>query len=188
MGYYDEKKSVQEYIEAAKNYDGSGLVEALQGWLPSGKAVLELGMGPGTDLDILSEHYQTTGSDLSQVFIDLYREKHSGAQVLNLDAVDIRTDLRFDAVYTNKVLHHLHRHQLKVSFANQSHILNDGGIAVHSFWKGDKVEEFAGLRFVYYELESVMMYFRDHFDLLEFKVYTELENEDSFYVVLRKRK
>jgi len=52
-----------------------GSISALTKFLPAGATVLELGMGPGVDFDLLSQHYQVTGSDNSQVFLDRYREK-----------------------------------------------------------------------------------------------------------------
>lgn len=42
--------------------------------LPSGASVLELGMGPGFDLDLLRKNYEVAGSDDSQFFLDGYRE------------------------------------------------------------------------------------------------------------------
>ena len=53
MGYYDDPKNTQQYIEMAEGYDGRELIEALSRHLPAGATVLELGMGPGKDLDIL---------------------------------------------------------------------------------------------------------------------------------------
>jgi ubiquinone/menaquinone biosynthesis C-methylase UbiE len=70
MNYYDEIDNVREYIEMAEGYDGRELIEVLKQYLPKGASILELGMGPGKDLDLLSQTYQVTGSDNSQVFLD----------------------------------------------------------------------------------------------------------------------
>jgi len=72
MGYFDSEKTVEEYIEMVEGYDGAELINALKGYLPKGSTLLELGMGPGKDLDILKESYLVTGSDSSQIFVDRY--------------------------------------------------------------------------------------------------------------------
>jgi hypothetical protein len=73
MGYYHTAESVDKYIEMAEGYDGRALVEVLRKHLQPGATVLELGMGPGKDLDLLSESFQATGSDVSPLFLDRYR-------------------------------------------------------------------------------------------------------------------
>jgi len=56
MNYYDDPKNVADYIQMAEGYNGEELIQLLQEVLPSGSTVLELGMGPGTDLDLLDPH------------------------------------------------------------------------------------------------------------------------------------
>jgi cyclopropane fatty-acyl-phospholipid synthase-like methyltransferase len=187
MGFYDEIETVQEYFKLAEGYDGKELIELLSQWIHPGMTLLEIGMGPGKDLDLLKEKYSVTGSDLSDVFLQLYKKKNETADLLKLDAVLIDTDRTFDVIYSNKVLHHLAGDRLQTSFENQHRVLNPNGIAFHSFWKGDKEGEFGGEKFYYYELDSVMDLFNNYFELLELKVYTKMENDDSFYVIVRKR-
>jgi trans-aconitate methyltransferase len=86
----------------ADGYDGRNLIDRLKGYRPAGSPVLELGMGPGTDLDMLRQSYEAVGSDTSILFLDRYRETQPDAALLQLDAVTLRTDLKFDAVYTSK--------------------------------------------------------------------------------------
>ena len=73
--YYDDEKNARDYIEMAEGYDGRELIEVLKGYLPDGASLLELGMGPGVDLELLSKSYQVTGSDNAQAFLDIYRQK-----------------------------------------------------------------------------------------------------------------
>ena len=61
--YYNNKESVDQYIEMAKDSDGEALIEKLKFFLPAGSSVLELGSGPGSDWRILSKDYTVTGSD-----------------------------------------------------------------------------------------------------------------------------
>ena len=187
MGFFDERKNVDAYIKMAEGYDGHDLIKVLQGSLPSGSTVLELGMGPGVDLDLLAEVYSVTGSDSSKVFLELYREKHPGADLIHLDAVSLETERRFECLYSNKVLHHLTKGELKQSFLRQHQIVSQGGLLMHTFWYGNKEEEHQGLRFVYYTEEELLQHFGQGFDVVAMKRYDELEADDSFYVLLRKK-
>ncbi len=82
MSFYNDKKNVEEYTRMAEGYDGRVFVDLLKGMLPKGATVLELGMGPGKDLLLLSEHFQATGSDSSNVFLERFRKTHPDADLL----------------------------------------------------------------------------------------------------------
>lgn len=187
MGYYDDQKNVDEYIDMADGYDGRELVSVLREHLESGATVLELGMGPGKDLDLLGAHYRVVGSDTSSIFLDRYRQQHPSADLLLLDAATLDTDRRFDAIYSNKVLHHLTRQELSDSFRRQAQVLKSNGILLHALWYGDKEEEMHGLRFVYYTADTLCQLIGDELELVQSRRYSELEEDDSLYVVLRKR-
>ena len=187
MGYYDDQKNVEQYIQMADGYDGKLLIDALRKHLPDGKSVLELGMGPGKDLLLLNEHYQVTGSDASAIFVNRFKQLHPKIDVLHLDAVTLETSTTYDALYSNKVLYHLSRDDLKQSFLKQADILQTGGIALHSFWYGDEESEHEGLRFVYYTEATLKAQINNAFDVVEINRYTEMETDDSLYIILRKR-
>lgn len=187
MGFYDEMNNVKQYISMAEGYDGSSLIEILKKHLQEGSSVLELGMGPGKDLDLLKEVYQATGSDYSQLFVDLYLEKHPEAEVLQLDAVTLPTEKTFDGIYSNKVLQHLTVDELKRSIAKQAQALNEGGIVFHSFWYGDSEEDYDGLRFIYYTEALLKGLFEPSYELIMVERYTEEEENDSVYIMGRKR-
>lgn len=185
MGFFDTEKGVEKYITMAEGYDGVELIKILQNYLSKDSTVLELGMGPGKDLDILKESYTVTGSDNSQIFLDKYKENHQDADVLLLDAVNIPTNRKFDCIYSNKVLHHLSKEDLVKSFQRQKEILNPNGIVFHSFWKGNKIEKIEGLLFTYYETGDLEKIMKPNFEILGLETYTEMENNDSIYVILR---
>jgi SAM-dependent methyltransferase len=187
MGYFDIKKNVIEYIKMTRDYDGRDLIKVLKKHLEKSSHVLELGMGPGKDLEILNESFRVTGSDSSKIFLDLYRKKHRNADLILLDAVKMDTPGKFDCIYSNKVLIHLSKSELLESFKNQNNVLKDNGILFHSFWYGDKEEEHNGLRFVYYNENSLQRYYQDFFETVEITNYKELEENDSLLVVLRKK-
>jgi cyclopropane fatty-acyl-phospholipid synthase-like methyltransferase len=164
------------------------MVGVLKRHLPAGSSVLELGMGPGRDLDLLRVAFEATGSDRSTAFLDLYRRTHPDADLLQLDAVVLDTDRRFDALYSNKVLHHLPRGQMIQSLARQREILHDGGLAMHSFWQGeDDGEEHEGLLFTRFTEAQLEGAFEGAgFEVVEMKGYSEMNDDDSIYVVARK--
>jgi ubiquinone/menaquinone biosynthesis C-methylase UbiE len=130
MGFYDDESNVNEYVRSAEGFDGRVAITRLREYLDPGSAVLELGMGPGTDLGILAETYQVTGSDTSEVFLRRYREKHPEAEVFNLDAVTININRTFDCVYSNKVLYHLSPVDLRASLERQRAVLREEGLSV----------------------------------------------------------
>ena len=122
-----------------------------------------------------------------ETFIDMYKEKVKDSDLMLLDAVTMNTDRKFDCIYSNKVLHHLTRKELKQSFVNQKKVLKDDGLLFHSFWYGNKSEEFNGLLFTYYTEKQIKRIVEKNYHVIEIERYKELEDNDSFYVVLRKK-
>jgi trans-aconitate methyltransferase len=188
MGFFDNQKNVDEYLKLAEGYDGRDLIDILKKYLHASSTVLELGMGPGKDLDMLSETYKVTGSDNSNVFLDMYREKNPTADLLNLDAVTLKTSRKFDCIYSNKVLHHLERSDLCLSFEQQYKRLEEKGLLMHSFWLGTTEEEHQGLRFVYYMEDELIKMAEHRFTIIETNRYKEMEPDDSFYIIMQKSK
>ena len=186
MAYFDDRENVAEYLQMAEGYDGRDLIAVLKMHLPAGSTVLELGMGPGKDLDLLAKTYTVTGSDSSSVFLELYREQHPSADLLKLDAASIETERTFDCIYSNKVLPHLSRADLHRSFTRQHAVLTAGGLSMHSFWRGDKEEEHHGLLFVYYTEDELPNAVGSGFEVVAMDRYKEIEDDDSFHILLRK--
>jgi len=174
-----------------EGYDGGDLLQIAEQYIPSGASVLELGMGPGKDLERLSEKYVITGSDSSQAFLELYMENHPDADLLQLDAVTIETGRRFDVIYSNKVLMHLSKEELISSFQRQIEVVNPGGILFHTFWSGKGEQYIEDLRFVYYTGDALLQLIarvlpKHEYEVLAAESYAEEEENDSFYLVLRK--
>lgn len=187
MTFYDDPKNAEDYIKLAKGYDGAKLIALLEPQLAKGASVLELGMGPGVDLDLLAKRYKVTGSDYSAYFLDRYKEQHPDSDLIELDAAKINTDRTFDCIYSNKVLHQFSDEQLNTSFAKQSDALNDSGLILHSFWLGDEVMEMHGTTFYYRPIKDVTERLATHFELIDAQTYTEMEDGDSFWVLAKKR-
>lgn len=187
MSYYNDKKNIEQYIDMAEGYDGKILIAALREYLPDESTVLELGMGPGKDLLLLGEHYTATGSDFSQLFLNRFRESHPDADLLQLNAVTMNTERKFDAIYSNKVLYHLTREQLVESLKQQATVMNLNGVALHSFWYGEDEDSMDGLHFEYYTEETLQACIGDEYEVLQITRYTEMEPDDSLYIVLKLR-
>lgn len=186
-GYYKTKESVEEYIKLAKDVSGKQLIEKFELVLPSKSDVLEIGSGPGTDWDILNNSYNTTGSDNSIEFLNHLRSEYPNEEFLEIDAITIETDKKFDGIYSNKVLHHLKNNELIDSAKRQSEILNDNGIICHSFWKGEGSEIFKGLFVNYHTKAKLEEYFQDFFDILSIDSYHEFEDDDSLLLIGKKK-
>ncbi len=186
MGFYDDLENVLDYIAMSESFDGRRLIARLHTYLREGASLLEVGMGAGKDLELLSRRYKAIGSDRSRVFLDLYCQKFPSAELLELDAANLELEETFDGIYSNKVLHHLSRTELMRSFVRQHAILNPGGIALHSFWAGVGQEEHNQLLYVYYEERDIRRLVESHFEILEMKRYNEMKVADSIYVVLRR--
>ena len=190
MKYYEQEKNVEVYIEMAKGYDGRELITELKKYLPRNSSVLEIGMGPGTDLLILEKYYKdqghVTGSDYSKIFIDRYRKQHPDSHLIVLNAITLKTDQKFQGLYSNKVLIHLTREELKQSIKRQADILEPEGIICHSFWRGAKEENYDGLLFIYYTENQIQKLFEDSFDIIKIEKYQEMEPDDSLFIIARK--
>ncbi len=185
--YYENPANVESYSKFTPSHDGGELVDVLRRWLPEGATLLELGMGPGKDFELLAQHYRATGSDFSSAFVERYREKDPSADLLLLDALTIETDRHFDGIYSNKVLVHMSSDDLRASFARQHACLNDGGVMMHSFWYGDTEAEFGALTLRRRNEHDLAELVEPHFEILELERHAKMKEGDSIYVVGRRR-
>jgi len=186
--YYHSKESVDEYIKMAQGHDGRLIIKKLREYLPAGSKVLEIGSGPGTDWQILTKDYHVVGSDQSPEFIKHLTASNPMGEFLELDAETLETSLRFDAIYSNKVLHHLEDEALQNSVFSQYEILNPGAIICHTFWHGQDTEIYNDLFVNYHTDKGIISLFGSYFDHLLIRFYKEFEKGDSFLYIGRKKK
>jgi cyclopropane fatty-acyl-phospholipid synthase-like methyltransferase len=187
MGFFDTAEGVQEYIKIADGYDGSNLIDELRNFLKDGSSVLEIGMGPGKDLDMLKNFYKVTGTDASKVFINRYKKMNPSAGVFLLDMKKLNLNRKFDCIYSNKVLQHLTKNECYKSLKKQKKLLNPKGILLHSFWYGDKIEYYDGLLFVRYKINELKNIVKNNYDILKTQRYKEFKKNDSFYMILQRK-
>lgn len=187
MDYYKKTKNVDQYLKSSIGFDGKFLIKKMEKYLSPKSTILELGMGEGKDSEILNLNYNVTATDNSPVFIDNLKSKKPNFEVLQLDAISIKTEKTFDSIYSNKVLIHLTRQECKTSVQRQHSILNNNGIVLHSFWYGDNEEEYGELMSVNYNESLLAELFLNHWEILELEKYREMEENDSIYVVCKKK-
>jgi cyclopropane fatty-acyl-phospholipid synthase-like methyltransferase len=181
------KKLVEIYLDMVKDYEGPALIDWMPDHVAPGSILLELGIGPGVDMDKLSKYYRVTGSDYSPDFLHRYRAFHPKADLVYLDAVTMETEKKYDCICSNKVLVHLTKEELKESLKAQLKNLMPGGKVLHTFWSGQGQEESEGILFASYSQEDLKAIFEEHYDLEHIETYTEEEDGDSILVVAKKR-
>ena len=187
MSFYDSPEGVDRYLERVADRDDPSHTQRLIDLLPEGAAVLELGMGPGRDFERLRQRFIALGTDASLEFLERYQDKRPRADLLQLDAVTLRTDRTFDGTFSNKVLHHLTRPQLEQSFARQADLLLPGGVAVHTLWYGATApEEVDGMVHTLHTPDSLAALLPAGLKVEEAVRYTDVAADDSIRLVLRK--
>jgi cyclopropane fatty-acyl-phospholipid synthase-like methyltransferase len=147
--------------------------------------VLELGSGPGNDINYLNKKYSVTGSDLSDEFLIRCKKKHKDIPFIKLDAVSIRTDKSFNCIFSNKVLHHLTLEELEKSFKRQQEVIVQNGLFSHTFWLGDKELTMEGMLFIFHNREDLVKLVAKYFTIIELFDYKELEKGDSIFILAK---
>jgi len=185
--YYKTKESVTEYIKLAKDVSGKQLIEKLEKALPLNSVLLEIGSGPGTDWQILNKSYNVIGSDNSTEFLDHLIADNPQGEFLDLDAITLKTDNKFDGIYANKVLHLLQDDELENSIKRQYEILTPNGVICQSFWEGEGSETFKGLFVNYHKKSDLIRVYKDYFEIISIDSYNEFEDGDSLLLIGSKK-
>ena len=188
MRFYNDPVKVDEYEKMCDEYDGSELYNILEKHLAENLTLLELGCGPGNDINFLREKYTVTGSDLSDEFLLRCKKKFSDMTFIKLDAVSISTDTTFDCLFSNKVLHHLTPGNLRKSFKRQQKVIVKNGIFAHTFWLGGKEFTMEDMLFVFHNRESLINMVSEYFTIIEMYDYKEFEDGDSIFIVAQNNK
>ncbi|MCW8850113.1 MAG: class I SAM-dependent methyltransferase [Melioribacteraceae bacterium] len=180
-------KENREYRNTSTGNDSTFLINVLREHLSLESTLLLIGIGSGKDLSMLSKYYNVTGSDFSKLLLTVYQNSNPESDLITLDPVELETKRRFDSVFSNKALHQMKESDLNSSLKNQLKLLKSGGMAIHSFWSGNKEEDHHGLKWVYYTEESLSNVVPDEFEIIDIKTYKERIDHDSIYVLLKKK-
>jgi len=183
VNFYNDALKVDEYEKMCDGYDGTELYQVLDKHLAKSATLLELGSGPGNDIQYLQKKYSVTGSDLSEEFLLRCRKRFDNISFKQLDAVLIETEQTFDCVFSNKVLHHLDRESLKKSLQRQQQVIKSNGLFAHTFWLGDKEFTMEGMLFVFYDREELLNLVSQYFTIRDTYDYKEFEEGDSIFIV-----
>lgn len=178
-------KNNKEFRNTATGNSSFALQNRVTEILPEKSSLLLLGIGSGKDFEFLSKYFAVTASDFSRLLLTMFQQKHAEADLLNLDPIELETDRRFDSIFSNKVLNQMEEEDLVLSLNNQVKILNENGIAIHSFWGGNKQEDHHGLTWIYYTEEKIKNLIPPQFEVIEINTYKQSFEYDSFYIVLR---
>ena len=177
----------KEYRNTATGDSNLQLINILKDNLPFGSTLLVLGIGSGKDLKVLSENYQVTGSDFSKLLLNMFSNANPEIELLNLDPVEAQTDKKFDCIFSNKVLNQMDEEDLIKSLLNQLNLLNENGLAIHSFWTGQKEENHHGLKWVYYTEEKLQTLIPEGFAIVDIKTYKQNIDHDSLCIILKRK-
>ena len=181
------KTEGNEYRNTSTGENGSELIKILRNYVPDNSSVLLIGMGSGRDFKLLSDYFNVTGSDFSKLLLNVYQKTHPDADLIALDPIELNTDRKFNCIYSNKVLHQMSESDFTLSLQNQLHILSTGGYALHSFWCGKKEEDHHGLKWVYYNEETISELIPEEFEIVDLKTYKYKIDHDSLYLILKKK-
>lgn len=185
--YYKTPSSVKEYISLSAEVSGKDIIKKLEDYLPKRCKILELGSGPGTDWRILNDKYEVVGSDFSEEFLKHLKKENNEGRFIELNASTLKTDEKFGAIYSNKVLQHLTEDEIKQSFDRQIQLLPENGWICHSFWKGEGTEIFKGMYVKYHTKDSISKLCADKFEIILLEAYAEFEEGDSIVLIARKK-
>lgn len=188
MSFYNEIENVELYISMCEGYSAKDQLKLLFKTLQDGSSLLELGTGPGNDLALLTSKYNVVGSDSSPAFLKKLQRRFPENEFLELDASTIKTNMVFDAIYSNKILHHLTDEEIETSFDRQFELLNPGGYIYHLIWS--KIETPKGLEdlhFIPRNSEKVKEMLHNKFEVISVDAFEEFEENDSLAILARKR-
>jgi len=186
--FYNDPVKIDEYESMCEEYDGSELYALLDKHLTDNSTLLELGSGPGNDINYLKKKYSVTGSDLSDEFLIRCKKKHADVPFIKLDAVSIKSDKLFDCVFSNKVLHHFTIEDLEKSLKRQQEVIVTNGLFAHSFWLGNKKFTMEGMLFTFYNREHLVKLVSKYFTIIELYEYKEFEEGDSIFILAKNNK
>ena len=107
---------------------------------------------------------------------------------MRLDAATLKTERRFDGIYSNKVLPYLTWVGARESLRAQACVLRLFGVALHTFWHGTGETVQQGLCSLNYTdtmLRGLLKSIPEPFELLQLETYGELEAGDSLLLIIR---
>ncbi len=141
IAHYEAHASA--FWKGTKDHDVSQNIDALLRHLEDepGLAILDLGCGPGRDLQALKKlGHRPVGLDASARFVAMARA-YSGCEVLQQDMLTLDLpEARFDGIFANAVLFHVPSQELSRVLGDLRRSLKPGGVLFSSNPRGPDIE------------------------------------------------
>lgn len=174
-----------------ENYNRK-LINTLDEYLLDYSKILELGSGDGANLAKLSKNYRVVGSDLSRKNVQAIRQRHPEIHVKLLDIHEMKIEEDYDCIYSDKVLTHLTKEELKESIKKQGEHLKDEGIILMTLNYGEYCQEegqdgYLSVYYTEYDIHDLVPKTLQ-IDLIDSYIDENKNNKkDSLLVILKKR-
>ncbi|MCH7568349.1 MAG: class I SAM-dependent methyltransferase [Nanoarchaeota archaeon] len=142
----------------------------------NGNKILDLGCGDGEHgIYFKNQGFDVVGIDISESFLRIANEK--GLNVLKMDIEDLKFDDNFfDGIWAVTSLLHVPKRNFSNVVNKLTKILKSRGILYVCVKEGegegfiiDKNDGSTKRFFAFWEKDEILNYFRDYFDLLDFK-------------------
>lgn len=119
-------KGYLTYIEETKDIDMSVQYDFFMKYVPKGSKILDAGFGSGRDIAFFKQHYDVTGIDLSQGFVD-YVKTNIHQNVHQMDILNLTFEDEFDAIWSCASQVDFNYEELLLSFENYYKALKTNG-------------------------------------------------------------
>lgn len=138
-GYNQITQSYLQLVEAMGMKVREKYLKKLITFMPANAQVLELGCGAGIPMtQILSEHFQVTGIDISSQQLSLARQNVPQAKFILSDMVNLEFESNyFDAIVAFYSITHVPRLEHKQLLSNIYRMLKKGGLMMLTMGYGD---------------------------------------------------
>jgi SAM-dependent methyltransferase len=96
-----------------------------------GDRILEIGCGPGTNIEYMPEKVTYTGCDYNPDYIDSANKRYAGRGTflcLSVDDLPAKNLGEFDVALVVSVLHHLDDNQVRILAQGAHRVLRNGGV------------------------------------------------------------
>lgn len=179
---YDSKKSIQQNagfshtaeVEEALQKVKDKLVNTLQTNVSKDAKVLDLGCGPGIYMNLLKDHYQLTGVDISEEMLQSASSLLPNHKFYKGNFLSIEFEERFNAIYSISVLEYVPVSSLRSFFKKCSDLLENKGVLFIQYPHALKRSD------LYYPDRNYINYSPEKISKIAGEYFTVIENKQSF--------
>ncbi len=187
MNYYDQYS--QLFIDSTLNVDMSDLYSMFLENIPKGSYILDIGCGPGRDLNYFRENdYNAKGLEPSSK-LAAYARAFSQCEVIEIGIEDYESKEKYDGIWACASLLHLDTENLEQAFIKISGLMHDTSIFYCSFKYGSYEGKRNGRFFNDQTLESVEALLPDNLGISKSWINTDkrVDRDESWLNLLISR-